>query len=55
MKNNEEVQFAWRLWTMLIRLEDVVWEHYADEFIELNMDKDFKEYPKQPQDDDIPF
>lgn len=55
MKNNEEVKFVWKLWTILVQLEDLVWEHYSDDFIELNMDKDFKQYRKPPQDDDIPF
>jgi len=37
------------------QVETLVWEHHSDEFMELNMDEEYKKYQNQDQDDDIPF
>lgn len=55
MRDSEEVEYMWKLWTILVQLENLVWEQYSNDFIELNMDQGCKEYPEPPQDDDIPF
>jgi hypothetical protein len=55
MKNKQDIEYIWRLWTILVHLETLVWEHYSDEFMELNKDEECRKYQNQNQDDDIPF
>ena len=43
MKNENEIRFAWEIWHLISKLNDLIWEYYEDEFI----DQHLKEYDEQ--------
>ncbi len=40
MNNKTEIQFAWELWHLTNRLNDLIWNHYEDNFIDLILKHD---------------
>ena len=56
MKLNKKIQGIFKLWLLLYRLENFIWNRYSQGFMMLNEDKDFSQYHyDQPDHDDIPF
>ena len=43
MKNENEIRFAWEIWHLISKLNDLIWDYYEDEFI----DQHLKEYDEQ--------
>jgi hypothetical protein len=39
MKKNEEVNIAFRLWDQITQLESILWDRYADEFLNLTIEQ----------------
>jgi hypothetical protein len=37
MKTENEIRLAWEIWHLIARLNDVIWDFYEDEFIDLNL------------------
>lgn len=37
MKSEHEIRLAWEIWHLISRLNDVIWDFYEDEFIDLNL------------------
>jgi hypothetical protein len=33
MKERPDVQLAWEVWHMIVRLDDLLWRYYKDEFL----------------------
>jgi hypothetical protein len=33
MKNENEVMLAWKIWHLISKLNDLIWDYYEDEFI----------------------
>jgi len=33
MKNKNEVMLAWKIWHLISRLNDLIWDYYENEFI----------------------
>lgn len=48
MKENREVNIAYKLWEHITQLESILWERYCDEFLDLTLDQDDA---KRAQDD----
>ena len=37
MKDEKEIQTAWEIWVLINRLNDLLWDRYDDEFIEIDL------------------
>jgi hypothetical protein len=33
MKDKDEIELAWKIWHLMARLNDLIWDCYEDEFI----------------------
>jgi hypothetical protein len=53
MKDQNQVNTAWQIWHLISRLNDLIWDHYEKEFLELVK----KNEPFRPSNqlDDRPF
>jgi len=40
MKTEKEIQTAWEIWTLINQLNDILWDRYDDEFIEIDLQKE---------------
>jgi hypothetical protein len=40
MKDLTETQIAWEIWNLIARLNDLIWDRYEEEFIELYLNKE---------------
>jgi len=56
MIENKKTHFVFKLWLILYRIENFIWERYSHSFTKLNGGKDFPEYHQnQFYSDQIPF
>ena len=39
METNQKIRAAFRLWKKLCEVENILFDHYADEFIDIHMDE----------------
>lgn len=37
MKDQNEIRLAWQLWDLTSRLNDLLWDRYGDEFIDIHL------------------
>lgn len=37
MKDQNEIQLAWQLWDLVSRINDLLWDRYGDEFIDIHL------------------
>lgn len=35
MKDKNEIRIAWQIWHLISRLNDLIWDYYEDEFVQL--------------------
>jgi hypothetical protein len=35
MKDEYEIKFAWKIWHLISLLNDLIWEYYEDDFLQL--------------------
>ena len=40
MKTEKEIQTAWEIWTLINQLNDILWDRYDDEFIEIHLQEE---------------
>lgn len=40
MKDPQEVRIAWVIWNLIYHLNDRLWDHYEEEFLELSRDSE---------------
>ena len=40
MKTEKEIQTAWEIWILINRLNDLLWDRYDDEFIEIDLQEE---------------
>jgi len=40
MKTEKEIQTAWEIWTLINQLNDILWDRYDDEFIEIDLQEE---------------
>lgn len=56
MNSKRMIQYIFKLWLALYRLENAIWERYSYSFVGLNSGKEFHEYHQSQQNsNDIPF
>jgi hypothetical protein len=46
MRDEDEIKVAWEIWNLISRLNDLIWDFYEEDFIELLK----KEYGKRQTD-----
>lgn len=39
MKDNSEIQLAYTVWTLISKLNDLIWDHYEQDFIQLQKEE----------------
>jgi hypothetical protein len=37
MKSENEIKLAWEIWHLISRLNDLIWDFYENEFIDLHL------------------
>jgi hypothetical protein len=40
MKTEKEIRTAWKIWILINRLNDLLWDRYDDEFIEIDLQEE---------------
>lgn len=35
MKDENEVQLAWQIWNLIAKLNDLIWDRYEEQFIDI--------------------
>lgn len=40
MKDPKEVRIAWVIWNLIYHLNDRLWDHYEEEFLQLSRDSE---------------
>ena len=48
MKHNKKIQYLFKLWLILYRIENALWQRYSLSFMRLSGGKDFPEYHYEP-------
>jgi len=43
MKTDKEIQTAWQIWILINRLNDLLWNRYDHEFIEIDLQEEVDE------------
>jgi hypothetical protein len=44
MKKLTEAQLAWEIWNILAKLNDILWDHYEEEFMEIYLEEEQDKY-----------
>ncbi len=44
MKDQNEIRLAWQLWDLASRLNDLLWDRYGDEFIDIHTTEEADRY-----------
>jgi hypothetical protein len=52
MNNEEEIKTAWTLWHLMLRLNELIWNQYENEFIERYLKLEEEKYWEAQQDKD---
>jgi hypothetical protein len=39
MKDKNEIQLAYTVWNLIARLNDLIWDHYEEDFIQLQKEE----------------
>jgi hypothetical protein len=47
MKDENETQVAWQIWNLVTRFNDIIWDRYEDEFIELYLKEELKKHQQK--------
>jgi uncharacterized UPF0160 family protein len=51
MKDQNEIQVAWEIWKIIYRLNDLIWDRYEDEFIQLCQKEESDRYWESLEED----
>ena len=51
MKKNVEAKAAFEIWNKMIELENILWDHYYETFLDLILDKEEREIINGLKDD----
>jgi hypothetical protein len=51
MKENREVNIAFRIWNQINQLESILWDRYRDEFLKLTIEQDDKDLSQDDRQD----
>ena len=44
MRDENEIKIAWQLWNLIARLNDLIWDHYEAEFIEIYLNEEERKH-----------
>lgn len=44
MKDQNEIRLAWQLWDLTSRLNDLLWDRYGDEFMDIHLTEEDDRY-----------
>lgn len=44
MKDETEVHVAWEIWNLIARLNDLIWDRYEEDFIDIYLSEEEKKY-----------
>ncbi|MDH3878109.1 MAG: hypothetical protein OEU55_06315 [Desulfobacterales bacterium] len=44
MKSKNEIMLAWKIWHLISRLNDLIWDYYEDEFIHQHLKETDQQY-----------
>ena len=55
MKDEAEIETAWEIWHLLSKLNDLIWDHYEENFIDRYLKDEYQKCLTKQIDDDIPF
>ena len=44
MKDQNEIRLAWQLWDLASRLNDLLWDRYGGEFIDIHLTEEADRY-----------
>ncbi|TSA09895.1 MAG: hypothetical protein D4R73_06150 [Deltaproteobacteria bacterium] len=44
MKDQNEIRLAWQLWNLTSGLNDLLWDRYGDEFIDIHLTEEDDRY-----------
>ena len=43
-RNEKEIQTAWEIWTLINRLNDLLWERYEDSFLQIYLKEEDEKF-----------
>lgn len=49
MRDEDEIKVAWEIWNLISRLNDLIWDFYEEDFIEL-LKKEYGKHQTDSQD-----
>jgi hypothetical protein len=55
MKHEAEIETAWEIWHLISKLNDLIWDHYEENFIDRYLKDEYQKCLRKQIDDDIPF
>ena len=44
MRKKNEIKIAWEIWNLISRLNDLIWDFYEEEFIEIYLKEEERKY-----------
>jgi len=44
MRDENEIKIAWEIWNLISRLNDLIWDLYEDDFIEMYLEEEGRKY-----------
>ena len=47
MKDENETQVAWQIWNLVAKFNDLIWDRYEDEFIELYLKDELEKHQQK--------
>ncbi len=54
MKDQKEIQIAFEIWNLTNKLNDLLWDRYEEEFLEIYLKEEDDKYLRTIQDSNLP-
>ena len=54
MKDQKEIQIALEIWNLINKLNDLLWDRYEEEFLEIYLEEEDDKYLRTIQDSNLP-
>lgn len=55
MKDRAEIETAWQVCNLISRLNDLIWDHYEENFIDRYLKDEYQKCLRKQIEDEIPF
>jgi len=46
MKDQKEIQIAWEIWNLIEKLNNLLWDRYEDDFLEIYLREEEDKFPR---------